>query len=37
MKKSNVKNKILRAARTPMCRPKVFVDRKKEARKNGQR
>lgn len=30
-----VKNKVLNAARTPMCASKVHLDRKKEAKKNG--
>jgi len=36
MKTHKVKNKILHIARTPMCRSRVFTDKKKEAKKNGK-
>jgi hypothetical protein len=31
-----IKNKVLKAARTPMCASKVHMDRKKQAKKTGE-
>jgi len=35
MKKKKIRNKILHSVRTPLFRQRVFKDKKKESKKNG--